>query len=66
MIINNNREWKYSIPFDAKLYKQVSSFAENLNGENKYLMQKSIEFYRNHFTFEQMYNVYLKVKKDDD
>jgi len=66
MIINNNREWKYSIPFDSKLYKQVSNFAEQLDSENKYLMQNTIELHRNHFSFEQMYNVYLKVKKDDE
>lgn len=61
-------DWKKRIPFDNIIYKDVKRFCLQLNTRERKIMDVEIDFYRKHFSLQQIIDHFkiLKTKKDKE
>ena len=68
MKILETKDWKNKIAFDNVTYKNVKRYSLMLNTYEREIMEKQIEFYRKHFSLQQVMTHFrkLKTKKDNE
>ena len=68
MKILETKDWKNKIAFDNVTYKNVKRYSLMLNTYEREIMEKQIEFYRKHFSLQQVMTHFrkLKTKKDKE
>ena len=68
MKILETKDWKQRIAFDNITYKNVKRYSLTLNSMERSIMDVEIDFYRNHFSMQQVMDVFkvLKTKSDKE
>ena len=59
------RNWKYEIPFNNEIYRDVKHFSFLHEPEERKILDKEIDFYRHNFSFEQLLNSFDKCLPED-
>lgn len=58
-------KWKYEIPFNNNVYREIKRYSFNLDEDSKNLLDKEIDFYRHNFSLLQIMEAYDKIGFDD-
>lgn len=66
MEIFDGRDWKYKIAFDNGTYKDVMHHSFLYTPKERRILNAQIEFYRNHFTFQQLLKSFTLLSADED
>lgn len=64
MEILKDSQWKYKLPFDNTLYKQVKRYSFDLPKKTQEKMAFEIDFYRTFFSIAQVLDCISKIKTD--
>jgi len=59
-------DWKKRIVFDNVIYKDTKRYCLQLNTLERHIMEKEIEFYRNHFSLLQIMEHFKRLKTAKD
>ena len=66
MRIINMYDWKYEVAFDDTVYKEVKRYSLKLNAMEREIMEEEINFYRAHFSFQQVLDVLDSTRNSED
>ncbi len=66
MIVLDIDDWKKKLPFDNVTYKNVKRYALRLNSIERALMNEEIDFYRSHFSLEQVMEAFKSLKTPEE
>ena len=66
MEILDGRDWKYKIAFDNGTYKEVMHHSFLYSPKERNILNFQIQFYRKHFTFEQIIKSFRCLTTDDE
>lgn len=66
MKIFDGRDWKYKIAFDNDTYKEVMHHAFSYEAREREILDYQIEFYRKHFTFQQLIKSFRVLNTDEE
>lgn len=62
----DGRNWKYVIAFDNAVYKEVMHHAFCYTPKERQILDYQINFYRKHFTFQQLLKSFKLLKTEDE
>lgn len=66
MDIFTNRNWKFNIAFDNSAYKEIVHHSFLYDPKERDILNYQIEFYRKHFTFDQLIRSFRIIKDSDE
>ena len=66
MEIFDGRDWKYKIAFDNGTYKDIVHHSFSYEPKERQILNAQIEFYRKHFTFEQLLKSFQFLDTDEE
>lgn len=65
MDINTGKNWKFNIAFDDNAYNEILQHSFLYESKERDILNYQIDFYRKHFTFEQLLKAFRTIKPDD-
>lgn len=66
MVVLDIDDWKKKLPFDNITYKNVKRYALRLNSVEREIMNVEIDFYRSHFSLEQVMTAFKSLKTSEE
>ena len=66
MEVFDGRDWKYKIAFDNGTYKEVMHHSFSYEPNERRILNAQIEFYRKHFTFQQIIKSFRVLNTDEE
>lgn len=66
MEIYDGRDWKYKIAFDNGTYKEIMHHSFSYESKERKILNAQIEFYRKHFTFQQLIKSFRILNTDEE